>query len=1134
MTGDVFQISNGILIGDNLKLEEVQNQLKITTFGIEGSITDSSATLIKFSKNSKEFLIDDTQILLNDLGNLLKLTDATAELTIPNGQLLLDSGQTVLKFLDKKLLLNRDKLRFEFTPSNYLDISDSAGLLYAYNGALLALNRGIEFFSDPFHKILNLKSPDDISWFRHNAAAGWNFSDNWAIFTRNRFLNQGLVFLDGSSFLAHDLNTYLFFQTEEVVGNPVTKRGVFRVNESGPYLELETVDEAQYNFISLVQADDQGKLIFDENVILQRDTNSYLKFCEDGSVILTAGTKPLQLFGSIVNLPPGVPLNGFFLENLGFRIYDSSGGFLDINFPKSVSSDGMLTGFTEVIKLLAGDNIEIKGFDDGANAYIQFDVIQFTGIQGFTGAQGGTGLAGGTGLQGVTGPFGGPQGITGFQGVTGIIGIQGGTGTQGFTGVQGVVGPIGPVGETGAVGPTGASFKGPTGLRGPTGPRGQTGIAGQGLTGISGVTGAQGQTGIQGIPGVAASQGATGIQGIPGTTGATGISGLTGIQGITGIGGPDFTTSGLFRFAASGALISNAQFIISGGGVEIPGKLNVGGLIDPTGLQLVQQGTNPGDANTIWINTSGFIQFGSSSIQLATFDAIVPDNFATPGAAVLASATNIYVRNGSYTDSGTTIISTANVTITGQSKAGVVWAFNLINVEASGFNLQNITLDGDATNNCRIVLDSTVSPNNCTFQDLIHRPFSNSNFDVFQTAGNGHRWSRIKYELDPTMSGNPSIFGVDVSGQRDYVIEDFILDGLSEASSMPSSMKFMDINGGGFDGIRVSRIKFVGTPGASFTFWSHTSTGDISNCLIEDVDTINSPKTGTFFITHINWDGNIMNDWIIQRCKSGCARFYQVSSTGSTSFTARRLKLLNCYVSGSVGNTIFFTITTSTALVTVENIEIAGCRLENGLSLAAFEGDSRQIHIHNCQCSEITGTICTINRDYRDILIHNMSLETTTNNYDTEMFFIGNANSTASGTKITIHSINADLKYSVTGKTAVVRSNIGTTNDIIGLLVHSINLRIDPSSSFVPRYLAQLTHTASNSIQNVIFNNWTVEVSPSLPQQTVDSAFHGAGTAPASNQGGLAQLSMIKISDTSRWVSTDNATYYVKTFLGVG
>ena len=65
-----------------------------------------------------------------------------------------------------------------------------------------------------------------------------------------------------------------------------------------------------------------------------------------------------------------------------------------------------------------------------------------------------------------------------------------------------------------------------------------------------------------------------------------------------------------------GATASPWEDAYFNGDVAIGGKLTVSGLIDPTGLQLTQQSFNPGDANTIWISTSGRMHLGQIGAPL--------------------------------------------------------------------------------------------------------------------------------------------------------------------------------------------------------------------------------------------------------------------------------------------------------------------------------------------------------------------------------------------------------------------------------------------------------------------------------------------------------------------------------------
>lgn len=143
--------------------------------------------------------------------------------------------------------------------------------------------------------------------------------------------------------------------------------------------------------------------------------------------------------------------------------------------------------------------------------------------------------------------------VTRLEGAQGFTGIQGPPGLRGFTGA-GVQGPQGLPGLRG--------FTGAAGTPGVTGPRGITGPAGA----PKGETGIQGETGPQGLPGAAGSNGAQGVTGLPGA-----VSGA----------GPDFFSSTQFRFFASGNTFGSASLLISGGGVTVPGKLTVDGIIDP-------------------------------------------------------------------------------------------------------------------------------------------------------------------------------------------------------------------------------------------------------------------------------------------------------------------------------------------------------------------------------------------------------------------------------------------------------------------------------------------------------------------------------------------------------------------------
>lgn len=79
-------------------------------------------------------------------------------------------------------------------------------------------------------------------------------------------------------------------------------------------------------------------------------------------------------------------------------------------------------------------------------------------------------------------------------------------------------------------------------------------------------------------------------------------------------GGDIIVTPGV---AGSGGAGRDGIFKVEGA-VDITGKLTVGGLIDPTGLELTPQASNPGGitTNTLWINSSDSnkLYFGSSEV----------------------------------------------------------------------------------------------------------------------------------------------------------------------------------------------------------------------------------------------------------------------------------------------------------------------------------------------------------------------------------------------------------------------------------------------------------------------------------------------------------------------------------------
>lgn len=110
--------------------------------------------------------------------------------------------------------------------------------------------------------------------------------------------------------------------------------------------------------------------------------------------------------------------------------------------------------------------------------------------------------------------------------------------------------------------------------------------------------------------------------------------GLRGIaQTTTGI---RWTSTPTLEFVVNNTTIAeatSAEFTVNG-------KLTVTGLIDPTGLQFDPVGANPGDANTLWVNSGdgNALYFGASAVGGgASFPLLAPDG---TGAAPSYSFTN--------------------------------------------------------------------------------------------------------------------------------------------------------------------------------------------------------------------------------------------------------------------------------------------------------------------------------------------------------------------------------------------------------------------------------------------------------------------------------------------------------------
>ena len=86
----------------------------------------------------------------------------------------------------------------------------------------------------------------------------------------------------------------------------------------------------------------------------------------------------------------------------------------------------------------------------------------------------------------------------------------------------------------------------------------------------------------------------------------------------------------------------------------VDGKLDVTGLIDPTGMQFDRQASNPGTADTVWVNNSGALMFGTGAV-----------GGGGGSGTVTNIATSAPITGGAITTTGTIGISAATTSAAG-------------------------------------------------------------------------------------------------------------------------------------------------------------------------------------------------------------------------------------------------------------------------------------------------------------------------------------------------------------------------------------------------------------------------------------------------------------------------------------
>ena len=145
----------------------------------------------------------------------------------------------------------------------------------------------------------------------------------------------------------------------------------------------------------------------------------------------------------------------------------------------------------------------------------------------------------------------------------------------------------------------------------------------------------------------------------------------------------------------AGQFISDAKltWTTSSSTLTVDGKLTVTGLIDPTGMQFTRVGANPGTADTIWVNSSGSLMFGTSAVG----------GGGGGSGTVTNIATSAPITGGAITTTGTIGISAATTSAAGSMSSADKTKLDGITAGATPTNTANVEaagalMDSEVTN----------------------------------------------------------------------------------------------------------------------------------------------------------------------------------------------------------------------------------------------------------------------------------------------------------------------------------------------------------------------------------------------------------------------------------------------------
>lgn len=207
-------------------------------------------------------------------------------------------------------------------------------------------------------------------------------------------------------------------------------------------------------------------------------------------------------------------------------------------------------------------------------------------------------------------------------------------------------------------------------------------------------------------------------------------------------------SSGVFSGANIASGVVNILCVQDRIKLDIPSsidKFNVDAFVTSSGLS----GDNPilftvGTGSPFGLSFyNGINTLSLTAAALIEYDATVPDDFSTPGAAINANVTRLFIRNGTYDDTGLGSLATSQRTvIQGESRNGVIWEFSSLSITNDENKFSKLTI-GNGSDNSSI----TITGNNNILEDLKINIDATTTLEKIAITGNDTVISHIE-EVD--------------------------------------------------------------------------------------------------------------------------------------------------------------------------------------------------------------------------------------------------------------------------------------------------------------------------------------------------------------------------------------------------